>query len=108
MQTFLKTSQEPESFKDVDLSRIDKTLLDSLMPFQREGIWYVFSVTEYHLFANSLTVVNNALYTHYCSDMFLWCSSPSNALLNPNTTTLELKYGCHPEVLGDVKSFVPR
>jgi hypothetical protein len=32
----------------VDLSRIDETLLDSLMPFQREGIWYVLSVREYH------------------------------------------------------------
>jgi hypothetical protein len=46
LQTFHKVSHEPENFKDVDLSRIDKALLDSLMPFQREGIWYVSSLTE--------------------------------------------------------------
>jgi hypothetical protein len=34
----------------VDLSRIDKTLLDSLMPFQREGIWYVLFASEFNMF----------------------------------------------------------
>jgi len=43
LQTFLNPAYEHEDYRDVDLSRIDKSLLDSLMPFQREGVWYVLA-----------------------------------------------------------------
>ncbi|PNF23884.1 hypothetical protein B7P43_G13718, partial [Cryptotermes secundus] len=82
LKTFLKTSHEPESFKDVDLSRIDKTLLDSLMPFQREGICFGISKKGCCLLADDMglgkTIQSLGIAHYYIEDWPLLIVSPSS------------------------------
>lgn len=40
-QIFRKNDTSINTTENIDLSDIDPKLLENIMPFQREGIWYV-------------------------------------------------------------------
>ncbi|XP_021921060.1 SWI/SNF-related matrix-associated actin-dependent regulator of chromatin subfamily A-like protein 1 isoform X2 [Zootermopsis nevadensis] len=82
LKTFRKSSHEPENFKDVDLSRIDVTLLNSLMPFQREGICFGISKNGRFLLADDMglgkTIQSLGVAHYYKDDWPLLIVTPSS------------------------------
>uniref|UniRef100_A0A2Z5TRI1 Putative SWI/SNF-related matrix-associated actin-dependent regulator of chromatin subfamily A-like protein 1 n=1 Tax=Reticulitermes speratus TaxID=60591 RepID=A0A2Z5TRI1_9NEOP len=82
LKTFLKCTHEPEDYRGVDLSRIDKVLIDSLMPFQREGICFGISRNGRCLLADDMglgkTIQSLGIAHYYREDWPLLIVSPSS------------------------------
>jgi SWI/SNF-related matrix-associated actin-dependent regulator 1 of chromatin subfamily A len=82
LKTFLNPAYEHEDCRDVDLSRIDKSLLDSLMPFQREGICFGISKNGRCLLADDMglgkTIQSLGIAHYYKEDWPLLIVSPSS------------------------------
>jgi len=81
LKTFLNPTHEQDC-RDVDLSRIDKVLLDSLMPFQREGICFGISKNGRCLLADDMglgkTIQSLGIAHYYKEDWPLLIVSPSS------------------------------
>lgn len=81
LKTFLSAPPTPVNY-DIDLSRIDKTLVENLMPFQREGICFGISRKGRCLIADDMglgkTVQGLGIAHYYYSDWPLLIVTPSS------------------------------